>query len=270
MNNVTNNLQKRQLEANYSNGRKSLLFLVILSVVNLISIPLANIYFLFSAFLPSFLSTIGYNSFNETGDPYYLIIFSMLGLVALIPYAACWYFSKKHYGWMVGALVLFAIETVLVVLVFVIDLIYGEFGSILDLLLHAYVLYCLAQAVKVGKKLKNFKDEEPIVASSAPADEASSEMVRDVTIIRPKKFSGMAARFNVLIDGVAAADIGNNETIKLPLPEKSVILSVALPDNSIITSETIPEGTYNVAYNVIFKTGFVKNDLVIERTTPVN
>ena len=87
-----------------------------------------------------------------------LVIGAVIAAVLLVPYLLCWIFSKKHYGWMIAALVLFSLDSVWLLLNFHISL-------ILDILFHAYVLYYLIMGVRYGLLSRQAAEAE---AAEAP------------------------------------------------------------------------------------------------------
>ena len=159
----------------YGVARGNLLLVVILTVVNIILCALnANWYMLFSASVPYavifFASAAVYypeeSGFLEMGfEPVanpttFLIVAVVIALILTVPYLLCWAFSKKHYGWMIGALVMFSLDTICMFLVFSFDL-----SMIIDLLVHAWVLYYLIMGVKNGITVKK---AEEVAAKEAP------------------------------------------------------------------------------------------------------
>ena len=72
-------------------------------------------------------------------------------------YFVCWLLSKKHYAWMIVALVLFSMDTLAMVALYVLV---GDFSGILDVLIHAWVMFYLITGVINGYKLKKQPDEE--------------------------------------------------------------------------------------------------------------
>ena len=150
----------------YGVARGNLLLVVILTVVNIILCALnANWYMLFSASVPyaviSLASAAVYypeeSGFLEMGfepvaDPTsFLIVAVVIALILTVPYLLCWAFSKKHYGWMIGALVMFSLDTICMFLFF-------DLSMIIDLLVHAWVLYYLIMGVKNGITVKKVEE----------------------------------------------------------------------------------------------------------------
>lgn len=136
-------------------ARGNLLLTVIFTVINIVlTAANAGIYLLFSASVPHIIAEMGAmavwypEEFAEMGfevtDPKTLMIVCVaIGLILTVPYFLCWVFSKKHYGWMIAALVMFSFDTLFLLFFF-------DKSMILDLLFHAWVLYYLIMGVVNG------------------------------------------------------------------------------------------------------------------------
>ena len=99
-------------------GRYSLMLVLIFTVVNVAFLLLDfNSYFLFSASLPYYLTAFGKGidnaftngSWDVTGT--YTLTALGISVVILGIFLLCWLLSKKRYGWLVAALVLFLLDT---------------------------------------------------------------------------------------------------------------------------------------------------------------
>ena len=146
----------------YATARVNLLLLVAFTLLNIIMLVVGSDYFLmFSATVPYFAVLLG--MIDETGMM--LIPCVAIAVIGLISYFLCWLLSKKNYGWMVAALVLFVVDTLALVGVYILV---GDFSGIMDLLFHAWVLYYLLVGVTYGKQLQNMPEEEPEVLMDQP------------------------------------------------------------------------------------------------------
>ena len=151
-----------------ANGRYSLLLIVILTVVNLVMTILdTNTYFLFSASVPYYLVFMGMGIENGFVDGAWNVKGSLtytglvIALVIVAVYLLCWLMSKKRAGWLTAALVLFIIDTVVLVVV-AFALYDSPVTKLVDLLLHIWAIVELVQAVRSSKKLKELPPaEEP-------------------------------------------------------------------------------------------------------------
>lgn len=169
--------ERQNLQNKYNICRANLLLVVIFSIVNMI-MPVvgSQSYFLFSAFVPFFLAYVGaevtgmfpyeyYAQYYapgefEAADISFLIVTLAIALVIVGLYFLCWIMSKKHgIGWIITALVLFGLDTILMFLIqgFAVD-------AIIDILFHAWVLYYLIVGIVSYLKLKNLPEEDPVAA----------------------------------------------------------------------------------------------------------
>ncbi len=135
-------------------SRSNLLLMIVLTAVNVALFAIGSqTMLLFSATVPYFAAVIGIGT--EIGALAAAgVIFAIL-LIGI--YLLCWIFSKKHYGFMIAALVLFSIDTVIMALIYIGT---GDFSGIIDVLVHAWVMYYLIIGVKYGYQLKHLTPEE--------------------------------------------------------------------------------------------------------------
>ena len=156
---------RQQAQARYNSARVNLLLMIILTAVNIIlSFLKVDYYLLFSATIPYlsvvFASVSGYTEF--------LVVAVCIAAIILIVYLLCWIFSKKQYGWMIAALVLFALDTVAMAGFFIFT---GEFSGILDAIIHVVVLYYLIMGTVSGVKLSKLPEEIEEEELTPPAED---------------------------------------------------------------------------------------------------
>lgn len=173
-------LSPRQLAQNrYSSARANLLLVLVFTVINMIlAVAEADLYFLFSATVPYYITIFGqliafFPEFGMLGTSA-LITALAIAAVLLLPYLLCWIFSKKNMGWMIGALVYFAVDTLalLAIVLWVFDT-----SLILDIFFHIWVLYYLILGVKTGYDLKKMPEETEaptLLNEEPPADSINS------------------------------------------------------------------------------------------------
>lgn len=155
---------RQETQMKYNRSRANLLLVIICTVVNLFTVTFSNTYFLFSATIPmlfpytmaalvedpEFMAEVGITA--EASTP--LIITGLvIGLILVLPYLLCWIFSKKRVGWMIASLVFFSIDCLFLLLTF-------DTSIIIDLLIHAWVMFYLVTGVINGKKLKGMPEDE--------------------------------------------------------------------------------------------------------------
>lgn len=183
--------QRAILENKYNAARANLLLVVMFSTINLVLTLLdSGMYFLFSTFLPLFSVALGMELCGKYSPEYYMEVYGdyegleffgdsvfiatiAVAVVMIALYAVCWFMSKNQKsGWIVTALVLFAVDTVTMFILGGISV-----DSLLDILFHALVLYYLISGVSVASKLKKLppEEEQPLEGEFAPAGDASVE-----------------------------------------------------------------------------------------------
>lgn len=247
-------LQKLQLEQRYNAARASLLSIVIFSVVNLFTIPMSGTYFLFSAYVPQMCAWIGYAGYLETGMMLFPILYGIYGIISLMPYFLCWIFSKKRVAWMIAALVLFSIESIFLLRDIILYMSANDFSSLsdlLDLLFHIIALATLIQGVIYGVKKKK-SDAAPEVSESLPVqepiDDGMEGVQRILTISRAKKFIACGVKYNIFVNDTLVGQLGNGDTVKLPITGHSCIVGVISLDATSHAMLTIPAGYSDLHY----------------------
>lgn len=165
--NPENKNSREYLSKQIAGGRYALLLILIFTLVNLLMVLLdTDRYFLFSASVPYYLTLLGIGMDNGFADAVwsridtFTITALVISAVILALYLLCWLMSKKRAGWLTAALVLFSLDTI--ALVALSYLLYGDIlTNILDLLLHAWAIWQLAQAVRANGKLKKLPQAGP-------------------------------------------------------------------------------------------------------------
>lgn len=184
----TNSVDKNSpeyLQNKLSSARHSLLLVVIFTVINLILLLCdGQTYFLFSASVPYYLTLFGMLMDAGAGGSVFTVTALVIAAACLAAYLLCWLLSKKRIGWYVVAMVLFILDTVMLLWMSVsLDILTD---NVIDLLIHGWVLVELAQALRAHKKLKAMPapvpEAEPVMAATpevslpnAPADIATDD-----------------------------------------------------------------------------------------------
>ncbi len=162
----------------YETARRNLLLVVVFTVVNIVLLLLnANTYFLFSAYVPYTIAVFARFLCGMLPDEYYVgydveffpesVFYVVLAIAAVIVvfYLLCFIFSgKNRYGWLITALVLFALDTVVMVLN--LDFSAFDYHTIIDIVFHAWIIYILVSGVITG-----------INIAKAPVTEVAAEFV---------------------------------------------------------------------------------------------
>lgn len=144
--------RSNQIKRNqYNAARGNLVLVVIFSLINVVLCLLGqDTYFLFSAIVPYFIASVGalwgglyppeyYSDMDMTEADFWpmglVVALAAVAIVIIAVYFVCWLLSKKHVAFMIVALVLFIIDTVLMPILFGFSL-----DLILDYVFHAWVL----------------------------------------------------------------------------------------------------------------------------------
>ena len=155
----------------YNTARSNLLLVVAFTVVNLVlSLISADVYFLFSATVPQLLMGIGLLA----EDSLVLTVCAVLAFLGVGVYLLCWLLSKKHRGWMVVALVLFSLDSLVALFTLLADV-----SMIIDVAIHAWVLYYLITGTSAMVKMKK-NPELAVEPAEIPMDEAAYAPVYEV------------------------------------------------------------------------------------------
>lgn len=177
-------MTKRQItQEKYNIARKNLLLMLILTIINILLVAFnLNIIMLFSATIPYYAVAIALFIQSNT-----LIIFGIgLAFILLVAYLVSWYFSKKHYGWMIFALILFLIDTLCMIALYISI---EDFTGILDIIMHIWILYFLISGVINGYKLNKLPEDDIIFDKVEEIDIQSSFDDQYPSILRKADFS---------------------------------------------------------------------------------
>ena len=159
-----------------NSSRVVLIAVAVFTVINLILLLAGwDTYFLFSAIVPYLVAFFGLFLTGKFPEEFYgeeympmvfydnsvFIILVILAFIICGLYLLCYFGSKNgKKGWLIFALVLFIIDTVVLILY------YGlQIGMLLNILFHAFVLGSLISGVSAYSKLKNLPPEEPIAST---------------------------------------------------------------------------------------------------------
>lgn len=177
-----------ELELKYNRARINILTVILFTLINvIILVTNGNTYFLFSAYIPYLIADFGmalggmypsefYVGANAgvgaLGTPFFVFTMVIIAAILLI-YLFCWIFSKKgRVGWMITALVLFGIDTALML---ILNRITSE--MIVDIVFHAWVVISLIIGISSHYKLKKLPPEE--IEETLELDEISQSAVEE-------------------------------------------------------------------------------------------
>lgn len=272
-----------QNETKYKNMRMMILVTLIFSLINCVSLLLANTFYLFSAYIPLVFISSGVSLYAETGLIAFYIVATVLAIVTLIPYLLAFIFSKKHLGWMIAALVIFSVDTLMLL---VDALMTFDSALIVCLLIHIYILVMLALGVKYGKLVKQEREAEMAAAGAhmdpyamqtvegeaaveaEVAHNPAADVRRTITVIRKKSFVGCALPFDCYVGTRSVFSLKNGKSDTFEATGESFVLRAGTSNGMVVGEVVVPEGADNLTYEISMKMGMLTNFLEIKDVTP--
>ena len=161
--------EREMLEAKYKGSTHNLLIVVIFTLLNVILlIAQSNTYFLFSASIPYALVDLAMFFCGMYPAEYYadvvglqfwdqsfFVVAIVLAALIILLYLLSWIFAKKNkMGWMIFALVFFALDTLAMLAYYGISA-----DMIVDIVFHVWVLISLSNGIISFNKLKKLPEE---------------------------------------------------------------------------------------------------------------
>jgi hypothetical protein len=173
MNRNVKQLAPRALyQSKFNSARYNLLLVVAMTAINVVLLMLGgSSYFLFSATVPYSLAIDGMYMTGRMPEEWYadwpasvpfldsgyMTVMMVIAFAIILVYLACFFFSKNFKtGWMIAATVVFILDTLYMVFIYGVGA-----DSVMDILLHAWVLYYLISGSVYGLKLKKLPEDEP-------------------------------------------------------------------------------------------------------------
>lgn len=173
MNRNVKQLAPRALyQSKFNSARYNLLLVVAMTAINVVLLMLGgSSYFLFSATVPYSLAIDGMYMTGRMPEEWYadwpasvpfldsgyMTVMMVIAFAIILVYLACFFFSKNFKtGWMIAATVVFVLDTLYMVFIYGVGV-----DSVMDILLHAWVLYYLISGSVYGLKLKKLPEDEP-------------------------------------------------------------------------------------------------------------
>ena len=150
-----------KLEQQYKVSRMNLLLVLAFTFINMIlALTKASFYMLFSASIPLEITALGVLMADDYGIGFTVFMFG-LSVVLLLPYLLSFIFSKKHFAWMIAALVWFSLDSVLFLILVVLAGSW-DFSILLDFFFHAWIMFYLINGVRYGSRLRQLKKNAEI------------------------------------------------------------------------------------------------------------
>lgn len=171
---------RQLLENRYKTGRYNLLVVILFTLINLIlALTGGESYFVFSASIPYFLVINAMYLCGRMPADWYdypkeeyifedistLIVAAVIAVLILAVFFVLYLMSKKHVGFLIASLVLFAIDTIAMFLLFGFSV-----DMLVDIVFHVIVLGYLISAILAVYKLRRMPPDEPVVVAQTPND----------------------------------------------------------------------------------------------------
>ncbi len=148
--------------ANYRKARADLLLMAVLTTINMVLLLVnADYAFAFSATFPQIALAFGVGLAEEFGSAA-LVIGAVMGFASIGLYYLCWALSKQHPGAIIAALVLFSLDTVILLVTL-------GLTAWVDIVFHVAVLVYLIIGTVAVVKLRHLPPEEAVPGAAMPA-----------------------------------------------------------------------------------------------------
>ncbi len=250
-------------ESRVNNARIALLAILFFSVLNVFTIVFFQATYVFSAYLPRDFLAIAV----ITNDPLFIAQTVALALFALLPYAVCWYYSKKNVVWMMIALGLFAVDSLFFFInlpaFFTDDVVY----CIMDVIVRCYGLLMLGVGVVYGlKKKKEDAQRAEMEREMGSTDMPIPDVGREITIIRQRALFWNIVPMVVYVNRKEIGSLKNGETQTFTVPSHAFELGVSFSNGAAGTSIEIAEGDEKLRYHTTLKMNVTSHELIL---TPI-
>lgn len=182
------NINRNTVKQTYEKARANLKLMLVFTFINIVLLLVGSeTMLLFAATVP-YLSVI-FASAIEIVEMRVLGI--VIAAVVMALYLVCCIFSKKSPVWMIVALVMFVIDTIALIFMYVAI---GEYSGILDFAIHIWVLYYLVIGVINGYKLRKLGPEDE------NAEESDEICLDEEANTQPRYFADATDKYRVLAE----------------------------------------------------------------------
>lgn len=267
-------LMEQQKERRFFGVLSSLLYLPVFSVLNVLTIYTSGTYFIFSSYFSTLLLSMGYIFSEQFGKSEYALIFSLLAVLAVLPYVACYLVArlvKKPIVSLIATavgLVLALVDTVLLVVDCVAYLAVDPnfmISNLAELVIHGIIVGLLTyatvlSALRFRDSRRPAAENETASTVGKAASATATTATRTLTVSRPKTFAGMGIELVVAVDGEIACILKNGATEEMQIPTHTVTVSVTVPGVAVrveVPTVTLEEGDAPRTLVAGVKTGFL-------------
>ena len=140
-----------------SRSRGYLLTVIIFTIINLVLLVLEQgTYFLFSASVPYYLTVLS-QMMDGAALGQNTTMALVISAVILVGYFLCWLLSAKKPVWLTVGMCIFILDTVALIYV-ALKLMESPLNGIVDLLIHALLIWEMSKGVTAAKNLKDMPE----------------------------------------------------------------------------------------------------------------
>lgn len=172
-----------KLKTNILRARYNLLFMVVLSVINVMTIFSGRQVFIpFSSSVSNYATYFGMVISKEHGENLFGILGIAISVLMLGIIVFCYFKSKNNTIFFVIALGIIVIDTLLLLITAISGIAFGESIFIVDVLVHIMTIIFLVSAIKSSKELLGLINENPIT-EKADENELDHEANQEIAFI---------------------------------------------------------------------------------------
>lgn len=170
----------------YRTARGSLLAMILVSVLNTVMAATGNYetYYVFCDYLAYYCAVYGRVFYEQSGEMLYLILGCAAVAVILLPLLLCWIFSKKRRGWLIAALVMVSLDTLLIV----VDAVgFQDISYLLSIAFHVWLIVELVLAIRAGKEAISELNAPPAAEDTEFHDASTGELPNTPCLGEPQQ-----------------------------------------------------------------------------------
>ncbi len=158
-----------KLQKRVNTSKHTIILVAVLTIVNTVLIAVnADMVFTFSAYVPQLVTFIFADMAADLQAESYFYIGIAIAVFMALLYLALWFGAKKKAGFLIVALVLFGIDTAILLF----DLVsYFDSSFIIDVVFHAWVIYDLILGISSYLKLKKLPVDETLMQQNSEQTE---------------------------------------------------------------------------------------------------
>lgn len=168
----------------FTAARSNLLLVVILTVVNIFLRAFGvDFHLLFSATIPQIIAVIGISISDAGGAGVIAVIAVIIAFAATSVYLICWGLSKKWRVFILVALIIFSIETIVFLVFAVPAMLFGVFDvwMLVELAVHGWILYYLVTGTIAWAKLSKATSVQIEAAHKQVQREAATAALEELS-----------------------------------------------------------------------------------------